>query len=462
MGMPSHTHSTTRPSRDRLISLMSDAGIALDKRAADRFWTYHQYLRERNEALNMTRIYEFDNMVIKLYIDSAIVGRLTTLPSPLLDIGTGPGFPGIPLAILHPEVKFLLSEGRHQRNEFLTEVVQRLGLSNVEVLGHRIAPDYDRPVQGVITRAVESMAETLQRVQRSLQPEGRVIFMKGPDCDEEIQQARRKGGSWYNLADDIDYRLLETEHLRRLVIFTRTAVPAPKPIEAPVISSSDNARFRLWKTLLTPKGIRKEGLALAGGKSALEILRFEPDSVQSVIAREGMQSIPEAIGFPTTVLEKSLFNILDVSGANMPLVLVSAPEITPLGESLNDIPERCLFLALPDPEELGQALRAAHYFGWKDVVLTTESANPFHARTLQTAGATALRLRYRRGPAVAQLPPSLKGAWHLNGPAPLPDDQAVRLFIGPHGPGWPACGEQGDLALSPGALLAATLARFPS
>ena len=436
---------------------MGEAGIVLDDRAADRFWKYHQYLRERNEALNMTRIYEFDNMVLKLYIDSAIVGNLAPLPSPLLDIGTGPGFPGIPLAILHPEVHFLLSEGRHQRNEFLHEVVQRLQLDNVEVLGHRIAPDYDRPVQGVITRAVESMAETLHRVVRSLQPGGRVVFMKGPDCDEEIEQARRKGGHWYTLADDVDYRLLDTEHFRRLVIFERTDLPAPEPIQAPVIHSSDNARFRLFKTLLTPKGIRKEKRSLVGGKAALELLRYEPDKVQAVIAREGMRSLPEAIGLPTTVLDKALFSVLDISGSNMPLVVVEVPDISPFSAKEREVPSRCLFLDLADPEELGAVLRSAQYFGWKDIVLTEGAAHPFHPRCLQAAGAAALQLRYQRGPTASRLPATLADAFTLAGPAVVPTQEQARLFIGPHPPEWPVLGTVDGLPLPPSALLAATL-----
>ncbi len=461
MKMPSNqTYSTSRPSKDRLVDMMAGAGIKLTHRQADQFWTYHQYLRERNEALNMTRIYEFDAMVVKLYIDSAIVGELVDLPDELLDIGTGPGFPGLPLAILHPQVHFLLSEGRHQRNQFLRECVDKLGLKNVEVLGHRIAPDYERQVGGVVTRAVETIPETLQRVLRCTRPGARIIFMKGPECEDELRQAE-KYQRWYGLTADIPYRLLDTDNRRRLVVYERNDVPAPRPVETPPITSADNARFRTWKTLLTTRGIRKEGLSIAGGKAALEILQHEPDAVDVVLLREGMKTVPEATGFPALALSRDLFAMVDAAGTNLPLVIVKVPTFDTWKGERDGLPDRCVLLDLKDPGELGAAVRSAVRFGVPDVVLLAEAAHPFHPRALQAAGATALQARYLRGPAVNDLPPGMPGGVHLAGPADRPAPRA-RLLLSARPSPWPQSGVAHDLEVEPGALLAATLAKAPS
>ncbi len=437
---------------------MAQAGLELTPRQAEQFWIFHQFLREQNETLNMTRIFEFDAMVLKLYIDSALVGKLTALPSPLLDIGTGPGFPGIPLAILHPEVQFLLSEGRHQRNRFLQQSVDRLGLRNVEVLGHRIAPDYDRSVQGIITRAVETIPETLQRVMRCLLPGGKAIFMKGPECDEEIAQAEKRYARWYITRDDIHYRLPESDHARRLVVFERTETEAPRPVAAPQITSADNPRFRQWKSLLTSRGIRKEGRAIASGRAALEILGWEPDAVEQVILREGMKTLPELVGHDATVLSRELFAALDEDGTQSPLVVVRVSE----PGSAPPWPARALVLGLQEPAELGRTLRAATALGWKDAVLLEEAAHPFHPRALREAGAALWQITLHRGPRAASVPPDLQGGVRLEGPgAELgPERGHLRVFLGPQDtPGWPGAGQAADLALEAAVLLASAQAR---
>lgn len=440
-----------------MAALMRAAGLSLDKRQLDQFWTFHQFLRAQNATLNLTRIHEFGAMVVKLYIDSAIVGKLTALPTPLLDIGTGAGFPGIPLAILHPEVHFLLSEGRHQRNEFLHQVIQMLQLRNVEILGHRIGPEYERPVHGVITRAVEPIAETLHRVLRCLQPGGKAIFMKGPDCDDEIRAAR-KYERWYRFERDIAYRLLDTPNERRLIIYERTNLPAPRPIDAPVLASSDNPKFKAWKAALSSRGIRRQHIALAAGRAGIEILQMEPEWVAQVIVAEGMKAPPEIAGFPTTVLAKRLFAELDPVATNLPLVVVHVPTIE--SAVWTDLPPRCLILGLQDPNELGAVLRVAAHFGWLDVWLTEEAAHPFHPRALLAGGAAAIRLRLRDAGRTADLPDHIPGGVRLTGVGQAGPGPA-RIFLGSQTrPMWPTLGTTSshDISLLPAEALAATLA----
>ena len=85
----------------------------------DLLWRYHQMLREANARLNLTRIHNFENMVLKHYVDSLLVLRFVELPSPLIDMGSGPGLPGIPLKIARPGVRMILAEPRGARADFL-------------------------------------------------------------------------------------------------------------------------------------------------------------------------------------------------------------------------------------------------------------------------------------------------------------------------------------------------------
>lgn len=205
------------------------SNLPLTEEQYKRLWQYHTLLRQRNEAYDLTRIYQFDSMVQKHYIDSILPVRLLggRLPSPLLDIGTGAGLPGIPLKIVCPHVQIILSEGRHRRVRFLHEAVDALNLKGIEIYEGKIYAGYDRPVQGVITRAVEPIRSTLARVRRCLAQGGQAIFMKGPQCDPEIREGLDRFSADYALVRDISYQIPHSPHQRRLLVFERLANEPP-------------------------------------------------------------------------------------------------------------------------------------------------------------------------------------------------------------------------------------------
>src|SRR5579875_1422084 len=122
-----------RPSRAALQAIIEGCGLRLSGPQYDRLWAYHGLLRAANAELNLTRIHNFENMVLKHYVDSLLVLKFTELPSPLIDMGSGPGLPGIPLKIARPEVEMILAEPRAARAEFLEMVRYRLKLEGLEV-----------------------------------------------------------------------------------------------------------------------------------------------------------------------------------------------------------------------------------------------------------------------------------------------------------------------------------------
>src|SRR5215210_479262 len=144
------------PSRAALQAIIERCGLRLDPPQYDRLWAYHGMLRAANAELNLTRIHNFEAMVLKHYVDSLLVLKFVELPTPLVDMGSGPGLPGIPLKIARPQVRMILAEPRGARAEFLREVCARLGLEDVEVFAGKVGPRYTRTVAGVITRAVAS------------------------------------------------------------------------------------------------------------------------------------------------------------------------------------------------------------------------------------------------------------------------------------------------------------------
>jgi 16S rRNA (guanine527-N7)-methyltransferase len=207
--------------------MLLDAGIRLDDRALDRLWRYHTLLHTRNDDRDLTRIVGFEPMVIKHYVDSMIAGDLFPLPATLVDIGTGAGLPGIPLAIRYPKLKFTLAEPRPRRVAFLNDVKAALGLANVSVFDHKVSSrSFRQPVDGVITRALEPMEKTLARTGGCTGVGARYVFLKGPNVDEEIEVVKRRFGGEVRLLLDRAYTLPRTEHHRRLIVLERTAVAA--------------------------------------------------------------------------------------------------------------------------------------------------------------------------------------------------------------------------------------------
>jgi 16S rRNA (guanine527-N7)-methyltransferase len=214
------------PSAEGVRALLERSSIHLHAKQLAQLWEFHRLLRERNAADDLTRLVGFESIVVKHYVDSMIAGSLFRLPSPLLDLGTGAGFPGIPLKIRYPELELVLVEARERRVRFLEDACARLGLEGVRVVKLKATRSNLRiPVAGVITRAVESIAATVQRGGRCLEEGGLFLFLKGPSVDPEIADALAKYGDRYELLRDEKYALPGTPHRRRLVVLRKLRPP---------------------------------------------------------------------------------------------------------------------------------------------------------------------------------------------------------------------------------------------
>lgn len=363
-------------------------------------WAFHQLLRERNEDGDLTRIRAFDSMVVLHYIDCIYVAKKlgAKIPSPLLDIGSGAGFPSIPLKIAAPHLHIISSEGRARRVAFQDEAIRTLGLKGIDTFQGRTFGTFPHPVQGVVTRALERIPVTLARVRTFVPPGGLAIFMKGPNCDEEVAEAQRDFSSAWQLEDDIAYQLPFSTHDRRLVTFRRlhdASEVARRRVRQ--IDSADNEGFKLLKSLLQPRGAKKAGAALlAGAKLVPEVLRDFPARCLELIVPRGLEHVPAeaAPELPVTVLRPELFRELDVSGTHAPLVRIRVDEPPPWDGKL----QGCT-LAVPfqDPENVGAVLRSAAAFGALRVILLREAASPWHPKALRAGGTAALRLDLVRG-----------------------------------------------------------------
>lgn len=187
---------------------------------------FYRLLLEEQNNQNFTRLLNLRDIGMKHFIDCLIVSRLHEIKFPLLDIGTGPGFPGIPLKIQHPDEQIFLAEGVGKRVTFLKHVRESLELPKLGIFGRNINEAFVYPVNGVITRAVEEINNTLRSVFHCLQTGGEVYFMKGPRATEELERIDEDLLEYFKLTHDIEYNLPKTQHSRRLVVFKKIK-PAP-------------------------------------------------------------------------------------------------------------------------------------------------------------------------------------------------------------------------------------------
>ncbi len=447
------------PSLAALKTLIERCGIRLDAQQYEQLWHYHRLLREANRELNLTRIHNFENMVLKHYVDCLLVLKFGALPSPLMDLGSGPGLPGIVLKIARPKLQMVLAETRSVRCEFLARTCELLGLDGVEIQSGRISPRFRQPVRGVITRAVAEIPATLDLVSGCLERGGKVLFMKGPDCDDEIHRTRVSHDGIYKLLADHHYAIPGTTHERRLVVYERLVEPAPieglEPegddaegaggsaprIEVREVTSASNAVYRQLEDLLTGKGIRKHGKALiAGPKLVDETLADHRDRVEAWVTPSAGPPPPTG-GIAWYRLSDALFRTVDVSGTHAPLLLVAAPAPRAF-DPAEPWPAGCtLFVGFQDPENVGAVIRSAVAFGVSRIVLLREAAHPLHPKAIRAAGTAVLAADLLAGPSIRELEtagvPLITLSTAGSDLASSPWPEAFGLAPGVEGPGLP-------------------------
>lgn len=177
--------------KDRLTRLFLQASqevtVSLSAQQVELFWLYLQELLEWNKTFSLTGIKNPDDIIIKNFIDS-----LTPLPyldssGSLLDIGSGAGFPSIPLKISCPELEVQLVEASRKKVSFIKHLIRTLGLEGVSVLHSRVEEmaQPERPFRTIISRAFRRPAPLLQLVTPLLEPSTTLIAMLGPTTREE-------------------------------------------------------------------------------------------------------------------------------------------------------------------------------------------------------------------------------------------------------------------------------------
>lgn len=185
----------------KLIEGASKLGIELTARQVKQFELYYQELIEWNKRINLTAITDYSAVQVKHFFDSLTItsalpeGEMARPDFSIVDIGTGAGFPGVPLKILFTQPKLVLIEPTTKKTAFLHHIIHELKLENVEVLNSRAEeaahlPLYREQFALVLSRAVALLPTLVELTLPFCRVGGRFIAQKKGEVDEEINRAK--------------------------------------------------------------------------------------------------------------------------------------------------------------------------------------------------------------------------------------------------------------------------------
>lgn len=175
---------------DKLTKLIAKTDLIVTTEQVEQLVAYVNLLDKWNKAYNLTSVRNPSDMIIKHIMDSIVVSpylrEVTDIGNNFIDVGTGPGLPGIPLSIINPDLNFTLLDSLGKRVRFMTQVKHELKLENINPVQSRVEA-FSGDYAGVLSRAFASVADMINWSHHLLADNGKFFALKGQVDKEEIE-----------------------------------------------------------------------------------------------------------------------------------------------------------------------------------------------------------------------------------------------------------------------------------
>lgn len=222
-------------------------GLELNDKQIRNYYDFMNLLIEKNKVMNLTGITEPKEVILKHFIDSLTILKYIDKNSSLIDVGTGAGFPGVPLKIAEKSIEIMLLDSLNKRINFLNEVIEKTALEKIKTI-HGRAEDFGKNAEYrekydvATSRAVAPLNVLLEYMMPFVKVGGKCICMKGSNCDIEIENAKKAIKTLGGEIEKIEkFSLPNSENNRTILIIKKhkktdgqyprnAGIPTKKPI----------------------------------------------------------------------------------------------------------------------------------------------------------------------------------------------------------------------------------------
>ena len=218
---------------EKIKEYMNKINIEISDKQIEKFFDYMNLLLEWNEKINLTAITEPEDIILKHFVDCATILKFIKDEDKIIDIGTGAGFPGIPLKILNEKLDITLMDSLNKRINFLNEIINKLDLKNIVAIHARAEElarnkGYREKFDIATSRAVANLSTLSEYMLPFVKKNGMVISMKGSNIEEEVKNAKKAIKILGGEIEKIDnFNLANTNNIRNIITIKKV-VKTPK------------------------------------------------------------------------------------------------------------------------------------------------------------------------------------------------------------------------------------------